>query len=289
MPPQDESDYYPYGGEIIITNSDPNHYKFTGKERDSESSLDSFRARYNASSIGRFMSADPVTATPFHIINPQRWNMYAYGMNNPLSYVDPDGRDAIAVNFTREVPGGGHEGIVSVQGDGSATYARFGPAHADRPADQGKVDVQSLPTPVRFKSDGLPTDASYKAIANQVAKIEGQDPNTVRMNYFKTSEADTAALTAWIGRIKAASDAGKAPYYDVSSQNCATFCRAGLIQGNAIRNGNHSNRPNSLFDELTAIATENYSNGQRSPQEHIRHKICYHPTEGGGGQGCEKQ
>ena len=37
---QDESDYYPYGAEIAITNSDPNNYKFNGKERDAESGLD---------------------------------------------------------------------------------------------------------------------------------------------------------------------------------------------------------------------------------------------------------
>jgi hypothetical protein len=31
MPPQEESDFYPYGGEIPITSGDTNHYKFTGK------------------------------------------------------------------------------------------------------------------------------------------------------------------------------------------------------------------------------------------------------------------
>jgi hypothetical protein len=27
---------------------------------------------------------------------PQRWNRYTYGLNNPLKYIDPDGKDAIA-------------------------------------------------------------------------------------------------------------------------------------------------------------------------------------------------
>ncbi len=54
-----ESDYYPYGGEIPISNcGDSNHYKFTGKERDSESGLDMFGARYYGSSLGRFMTPD---------------------------------------------------------------------------------------------------------------------------------------------------------------------------------------------------------------------------------------
>jgi RHS repeat-associated protein len=35
------------------------HYKFTGKERDSESGLDNFGKRYSASSLGRFMTPNP--------------------------------------------------------------------------------------------------------------------------------------------------------------------------------------------------------------------------------------
>src|SRR5439155_4892993 len=55
---QEESDYYPYGGEIAISNGDPNNYKFTGKERDTESTLDYFGARHYASMLGRFMTPD---------------------------------------------------------------------------------------------------------------------------------------------------------------------------------------------------------------------------------------
>jgi len=38
--------------------TNPQHYKFTGKERDSESGLDMFGARYYGSSLGRFMTPD---------------------------------------------------------------------------------------------------------------------------------------------------------------------------------------------------------------------------------------
>jgi RHS repeat-associated protein len=89
---QEESDYFPYGGEIAITNGDPNNYKFTGKERDSESGLDNFGARYDASSLGRFMSPDPVHILKQKLVDPQQWNMYAYVRNNPLRFVDPTGK-----------------------------------------------------------------------------------------------------------------------------------------------------------------------------------------------------
>lgn len=91
----DESDYYPYGGEIVITNNDSNHFKFTGKERDSESGLDMFGARYYGSSLGRFMTPDWATAptdVPYaEFGSPQSLNLYSYVKNNPTSFDDPDG------------------------------------------------------------------------------------------------------------------------------------------------------------------------------------------------------
>ena len=65
----------------------------TGKERDQESGLDYMDARYYGSSMGRFLSPDPVFATVNRLADPQQWNMYSYGRNNPLSNSDPTGLD----------------------------------------------------------------------------------------------------------------------------------------------------------------------------------------------------
>jgi RHS repeat-associated protein len=89
---QKEADYYPYGGELLVSGSDPNNYKFTGKERDAESGLDNFGARYDASALGRFMSPDPGELAK-HLRDPQGLNRYAYTRNSPLAFVDPDGKD----------------------------------------------------------------------------------------------------------------------------------------------------------------------------------------------------
>src|SRR6185437_15706513 len=103
-----ESDYYPWGGELQIIANDSNHYKFTGKERDSESGLDYFGARYYSSGLGRFISAD-WSATPIPVpyadfSDPQSLNQYSYVRNIPTVNVDPDGhcclediKDAIEV------------------------------------------------------------------------------------------------------------------------------------------------------------------------------------------------
>jgi RHS repeat-associated protein len=55
---REESDYYPYGGEIVISNTDTNRYKFTGKERDGETGLDYFGARHFGFAFARFAQAD---------------------------------------------------------------------------------------------------------------------------------------------------------------------------------------------------------------------------------------
>jgi RHS repeat-associated protein len=63
---------------------------FTGKERDAETGLDYFGARYFSGAQGRFTTADPLMASA-KASNPQTWNRYAYALNNPLKFVDPDG------------------------------------------------------------------------------------------------------------------------------------------------------------------------------------------------------
>jgi len=67
------------------------NYPFlTLKERDVETGLDYFGARYYASTQGRFTSADPILSSG-RPSNPQTWNKYSYTLGNPLKFVDPDG------------------------------------------------------------------------------------------------------------------------------------------------------------------------------------------------------
>ncbi len=78
-----------------------NASRYTGKERDAESGLDYFGARYYASSMGRFMSPDwsaKIEPVPYSKLdNPQSLNLYAYVGNNPLSNADTDGHACISL------------------------------------------------------------------------------------------------------------------------------------------------------------------------------------------------
>ena len=95
-------DYLPFGEEVVTSlsgrsgvtsysNTDKTRQKFTSKERDNESGLDYFLARYHSNKQGRFTSVDPENAGASPD-DPQSWNGYAYARNNPLIYVDSTGR-----------------------------------------------------------------------------------------------------------------------------------------------------------------------------------------------------
>ena len=82
----------PFGDWLTCSGTDVSPMHFTGKEHDNETGLDNFGARYDASSLGRFMSPDPKHINT-HLSDPQSFNRYAYTRDNPVLYVDPDGKD----------------------------------------------------------------------------------------------------------------------------------------------------------------------------------------------------
>jgi RHS repeat-associated protein len=90
-------DYLPFGEPYPPSAPVVETRRFGGKERDVETGLDYFGARYYSSLNGRFGSVDPLLNVEQAILDPQRWNRYAYAQDNPFRFVDPDGRD------TREV------------------------------------------------------------------------------------------------------------------------------------------------------------------------------------------
>jgi RHS repeat-associated protein len=80
--------YYPFGGTRTDTGSVSVKHKFTGQERDDETGLYYYGARYYDPQLGRFISADSIVQAPF---DPQTLNRYSYCRNNPIIYSDPSG------------------------------------------------------------------------------------------------------------------------------------------------------------------------------------------------------
>lgn len=95
-----KADYKPFGEENSTSGPAANDRRFVGKEKDEETGLSYFGARYENAKIGRFIAPDPVRAVDSKtsktnekmLANPQRLNTYAYALNNPYRFIDPDGR-----------------------------------------------------------------------------------------------------------------------------------------------------------------------------------------------------
>ncbi len=83
--------YKPFGGDYIdqqAPNTDySERFRFTGKERDAETGYDYFGARYYSSSLGIWLSVDPMS-DKYPSLSP-----YVYCADNPMRLVDPSGED----------------------------------------------------------------------------------------------------------------------------------------------------------------------------------------------------
>jgi RHS repeat-associated protein len=218
-------DYLPFG-EPWPASPSSNDPAFGGKERDAETDLGYFEARYYATGNARFTSPDPITVNALRVVNPQRWNRYAYGINNPLKYTDPDGLDALLINFTDGAHGFGHMGMMALNPDGSGFYASFNPVTKGSPSDAGWVKNKEFPAgTVLFGAGGRLTIDSERRFREQLAKLDGKSPQAVRIRHIKTSLAETAALEAYIRQ-----NIGAAARYNVISNNCQDFCIRGMQQ-----------------------------------------------------------
>ncbi len=73
-----------------LGNAAEDNSQYTGQEHDPESNTEHFQYRQYTSKLGHWMSPDPSSGS-LHLGNPQSFNRYAYVLNNPLFYTDPDG------------------------------------------------------------------------------------------------------------------------------------------------------------------------------------------------------
>ncbi len=179
----DDSDFYPFGGERPVVSSSGNNYKFTGKERDSESGLDNFGARYYSSSQGRFTSVDP-SRKSIKPADPQSWNRYNYTLNNPLRYIDHNGKWPTDIHnriIDRAFPG-----LSQQQRDALRATSRW----VDRPAGQTRAHNHEH----AMRSPGEDPAAARRAIDANIQNQQRAAQQAQGGTPANTSEIRPAAL-----------------------------------------------------------------------------------------------
>ena len=231
----------PYGDSLTATSlpgftqcPDATEHHFTGKERDAESGLDNFGARYMASTMGRFMSPDPINLTEERLLNPSNTlNKYAYAANNPLKYVDDDGKD-ITIFYERPSlfpPSAGHILMTAEnQQTGAAAVMSFGPIR------EGIGDTER-------------TLAGMSQVSTSEFGLAGATADSLRQQYasltIQTTPEEAQQVIDWIGQhggVEAL--AGGYMLYD---QNCTTVCRDALKMVNKIAQGNQDWSPSGFW------------------------------------------
>ena len=82
----EQTTYDPWG--VVRQGGTASKFQYTGQEKDQESGLNYYNARYYNPNVRRFTQADTIIPD---LYNPQTLNRYSYVTNNPLRYTDPSG------------------------------------------------------------------------------------------------------------------------------------------------------------------------------------------------------
>ena len=155
--------YYPFGmrfNQAPILQVEENNYLYNGKELQKNYRLDwyDYGARYYNAALGRWMCIDPLTEKYFNE------SPYVYVGNNPIMFIDPDGKikikvsvsakmttgqigveaKAFGVNVGGSYSAGGAEQEVTIYAtyDTKTKEFTFGASHTQRYVEEGSGSIQ---------------------------------------------------------------------------------------------------------------------------------------------------
>jgi RHS repeat-associated protein len=205
--PVERADYLPFGEQISVSGASLRYtfqsqsgygfdsdvkVRFTGKERDAETGLDYFGARYLSSAQGRWMSPDwssTPQAVPYaDLKDPQTLNLYSYVRNNPLSRADLDGHDDddAKKNAPQAAQGAAASAGTQATNDAAVRARYVQQASQLQPGDTaGRTAIK-----IEARAD---TSPGGQVVAETMRPM-GQEASRVAGTVTKTSEGVNAAM-----------------------------------------------------------------------------------------------
>ncbi|HSY36319.1 MAG TPA: RHS repeat-associated core domain-containing protein [Acidobacteriaceae bacterium] len=253
---------YPFGDGLTCDGLvDATEQHFTGKERDTESGLDYFGARYLSSNFGRFMTPDWAAASasvPYaNFANPQSLNLYVYVGNNPNTGVDADG------HFMNE-PTGASEVDAAMQANDEAFGTQYigwdGPSPPPDPdsdsdsSSGGSGQQQTTSTKVVAPNQGAVAATEKENIANAQCVV-AVTPGIVAGELLK------AAKDAQHEAVKSVQEADATGSVPKEPSPTTGFAAAA-----AIINGPLEAQKDCIQDHPGAVLSPNYPAGAPLPE-----------------------
>ena len=200
--------YYPFGlpmAEGTITEHNVQPYKYNGKEFQTALGLNQYDygARFYDPAIGRFMTVDPL-AEKYYWISP-----YAYCLNNPIKYIDPDGRDVWELdesgNIINRIEDKTQDAFFMVAKDADGNYQRTYTTDADGNKNYNSISFD-YGTVKSVKEETVIRDG--KEIKMTAFNIKGDDSATQLFEFMAKPNETTNVEWAQLKTGKIAGDNG---------------------------------------------------------------------------------
>jgi uncharacterized protein RhaS with RHS repeats len=203
-------------------------------------------ARYYDARTGRLLQPDPKAAKYL------AWSPYTYTLDNPLKYVDPNGKDAIPIVFKDykisalgvKWSGLGHAGILLIDNKtGTTKYYEYG-----RYDKEGKGLVrQRTVSDVVMDKNGMPTKESLTKVLGEISKEAGKGGN-ITGAYIKND--NFKEMNDYAHDRKSENSDPNREGYNITGNNCGTFMKETLGAGKVDTPTMIDPRPNSYIEEL---------------------------------------
>ncbi|MBP3365456.1 MAG: RHS repeat-associated core domain-containing protein [Treponema sp.] len=249
-------EYTPYGETWVEKTSNTGleflPYKFTAKELDKETGLYYYGARYLDPRYSRWISTDPalgeyIPKAPTDeeakrhnqnlpgmggVFNTANASLYHYAGNNPVKYIDPDGREAGYVLDNEGACGMGHAGMYVKQEDGK--YAFFevtGIPSGNNISEDNTVDELSK-SPNSFPSPGLSEKLNFPCNSGALLRIfdtkEEMEKKLAELGFDEAIEFNTTFAQDKLIYNAALSNGKNFIGYNLATNSCGIFARNAL-------------------------------------------------------------
>ncbi|MCA6066187.1 RHS repeat-associated core domain-containing protein [Chryseobacterium sp. RG1] len=210
----EENNYYPFGlkheGYNPTAGNSSYQYKYNGKELQTDSGMYDYGARFYMPDLGRWGVVDPL-AEKYNSLSS-----YNYTLNNPIRYVDPDGRDGgITGKGTKDDPfivtaNYYYYGLTKEQKQGlTASISGY-----NNGGNAREIETKDGKIYAKFNLSAVESESMDAAKASAKGdKIENSDGTITRLGNYISNGTVEGTATAEADRMGLVSDANKVMAY----------------------------------------------------------------------------